>query len=211
MTVRCIAVASLLLLGACETKRDADAATGTTSSGLKIFVTSRVHDGDFANDDTLSGTTAMEKADHFCQTDPGKPAAGIFKALLVDGVTRDAVGATDWVLKPSTAYFQPTNDVRIGTTTAAAILSRNLEHFIHESFGTSDPGVPTSTSLVFTGFADDTSFTATAATENCRGWTYRQNSDAAPRGLCSSTNGEQWWTNGLHACSIEGRLYCVEQ
>jgi hypothetical protein len=181
----------------------------TTSSGLKIFVTSRVHDGDFVDDNRLSGQTAMERADDFCQTDPTKPANGTFKALLVDGVARDALTPIDWVLKPETDYFRPDNDVRIATTTPAAILPPYLEHSIHDNFGVSDPSIPTSTSLVWTGFSDNMSFAAGAQT--CRGWTFRQNLDDAPQGVCYGTTGDQWWTNGGSACSLEARIYCVEQ
>ena len=71
---------------------------GSSSKKLKIFVSSSLHHGDFANDPTLSGATAMEKADAFCMRDSNRPTGGsISKALLGDGVNRDAVTLTDWV------------------------------------------------------------------------------------------------------------------
>ena len=111
----------------------------TISSGLKIFVTSRVHNGNFLSDPTLIGGTAIAKADNFCQTDPNRPTDAVYKALLVDGKSRDAVTPVDWVLKPNTAYYQTLNDVRIGVTTTTAIFATaiiNLEHNIRDNFGT---------------------------------------------------------------------------
>lgn len=181
----------------------------TPSSGLKIFVTTGVHVADFFGDPSLSGQSAVERADDFCQTDAGKPTTGTYKALLVDGTTRDALIPLDWVLKPDTTYFQTDNDVQIATTTSAAIFPWALEHFIHDSFGISDPEIPASISLVWTGFSDGMSFAA--STQTCSGWTNGQNTDNAPQGVCYGTNGDEWYTNGLHVCSLEARIYCAEQ
>src|ERR1700694_1730445 len=63
----------------------------TVSAGLKIFATSATHNGGFKNDNLLVGSTAMEKADNFCQTDANRPDSGTYKAILVDGVSRDAI------------------------------------------------------------------------------------------------------------------------
>ena len=75
------------------------------SSGLKIFVTSETHAGDFASDPTLAGSDAIEKADDFCNQSLTKPNNSTYKALIVDGVNRDAISLTNWVLQPSTTYF----------------------------------------------------------------------------------------------------------
>ena len=69
---------------------------------LKIFATSATHNGGFKNDNLLVGSTAMEKADNFCQNDANRPDSGTYKAILVDGVSRDAITPLDWVLKPNT-------------------------------------------------------------------------------------------------------------
>jgi hypothetical protein len=180
------------------------------SSGLKIFASSRVHNGDFLGDTGLTGQTAMEKADNFCQTDPAKPDSATYKAMLVDGMTRDALVPLDWVLKPNTAYYQAQGNVRIMTTTSTAIFPTNLEHDIHDSFGTSsDPNNPAPTSTVWTGFIDGYSFTAN--TQTCSGWTYRDNGQDSPYGISYGTDGTELYTNGGQVCSLESRVYCVQQ
>jgi hypothetical protein len=185
----------------------------TLSTGLKMFVTSRVHNGNFRDDVVLVGATPFEKADDFCQSDPARPSAATYKALLVDGVLRDAVTQTDWVLKPTTAYFQPLNDVRIGVTTAAAVFptaSNNLDHNIHNSFGTSDdPNNPAPTSSVWTGLAEASTFAA--STDTCQGWSSSLNGYYSTLGISYATDGSAFSSAGLSVCSLTYRLYCVEQ
>jgi len=192
---------------------DSNSGTPTVSTGLKIFVTSRVHDGNFRDDTVLAGTTAIEKADNFCQTDPARPSAATYKALLVDGVLRDAQSQNNWVLKPSTSYFQSFNDVRIGVTTPAAVFataSNNLDHNIHASFGTSnDPNNPAPTSSVWTGLADAATFSS--STDNCQGWSSSVNLYSSIIGVTYGTDAEAFYTNGGHACTFAYRLYCIEQ
>jgi hypothetical protein len=180
-------------------------------AGLRIFATDQIHNGDFLGDTTLTGQSAMEKADNFCQTDKNKPSSGTYKALLVDGMTRDALTPLDWVLKPNTAYYQADGVTRIATTTSTSIFPTTLEHFIHDSFGTSsDPNNPAPISIVWTGFADGSSFTAGVLT--CSGWTYGgNNGDYAPYGVSYGTDGSEWYNNGGQVCSLKARLYCVEQ
>jgi hypothetical protein len=36
-------------------------------------------------------STAIEKADSYCQTDANRPDSGTYKAILVDGIVRDAL------------------------------------------------------------------------------------------------------------------------
>ncbi len=93
--------AVLVLLASCSSEKEPG-----VSQGLKIFVTARVHGGDFANDPFLAGASAVAKADAFCNSDPAKPSAATYKALLVDGVNRDAKTLVNWVLQPNTAYYR---------------------------------------------------------------------------------------------------------
>ncbi len=185
----------------------------TISSGLKIFVTSRVHNGNFLSDPTLTGGTAIAKADNFCQTDPNRPTNAAYKALLVDGKSRDAVTPVDWVLRPNTAYYQTLNNVRVGVTTSTAVFataSTNLEHSVHDSFGTSnDPDHPAPTSNVWTGLAEASMFSASQ--NNCQDWTTSLNPDYSTIGLVYATDASAFYTNGGHSCTFEYRLYCVEQ
>ena len=75
-----------------------------------------------SNDPLLSGSNAIEKADSFCNNDPNKPNSSTYKALLVDGITRDAISLTDWVLESNTTYYRPYDNVEIGATTNTAII-----------------------------------------------------------------------------------------
>src|SRR5947208_3425147 len=102
----------LTLLGCGGSSTPTPQPTPHVSSGLKIFLTSRKHVADFKNDPNLSGDSAIHKTDDFCNTDPSRPDAHVYKALLVDGVNRDAKALTDWVLKPSTTYYRP-HDVNV--------------------------------------------------------------------------------------------------
>src|SRR5919202_4123856 len=145
------------------------------SSGLKIFLTSRKHVADFENDPFLSGDNAIHKADDFCNTDPNRPDAHVYKALLVDGVTRDAKVPTDWVLKPSTTYYRTLDDVVIGTTTTAAIFGAAFSPLTNAVVGTISPA-DTGTE-VWTGIANPADFTAG---ESCNGWSDMTNSSSAP-------------------------------
>ncbi len=175
---------------------------------LKIFATSRTHNGGFKNDNLLSGSTAIEKADDFCQTDPAKPDSGTYKAMLVDGVNRDALTPLDWVLKPNTTYYQADGSTQIGTTTTVALFGQNLVNYIHASFGVSG-GNNSNTSTVWTGFGDSVSFTTGPL--SCSGWSDPTNAQNAPYGISYSTDGTEWCNTGGQVCSLPSRLYCVEQ
>jgi hypothetical protein len=177
-------------------------------SRLKIFATDRVHNGDFADDVTLTGASPIAKADNFCQTDTARPDAGTYKALLVDGTTRDAVTPLDWVLKPSTAYYQTNNNVEIGITTTAAIFdtaSTNLNNYIHAIYGP----LNTPTSSVWTGLADASAFDASP--DSCLAWTNSSQSNYSVIGVSYGLDASAFYTNGGHNCAEQNRLYCVEQ
>jgi trimeric autotransporter adhesin len=180
----------------------------TVSAGLKIFATAATHNGGFKNDNLLVGSTAMEKADSFCQTDAHRPDSGTYKAILVDGVSRDALTPLDWVLKPDTTYYQADNNVVIGTTTAAALFGQNLENDIHDSFGISG-GNNANTSTAYTGFADPVSYTATS--QNCGAWSDPTNAETAPYGISYGKDGSEWQAPGGQVCSLPSRIYCAEQ
>jgi hypothetical protein len=150
----------------------------------------------------------MEKADNFCQTDANRPDSGTYKAILVDGVSRDALTPLDWVLKPNTTYDQAENNVVIGTTTAAALFGQNLENDIHDSFGISG-GNNANTSTVYTGFADPVSYNATS--QNCGAWSDPTNAEDALYGISYGKDGTEWQSPGAQVCSLPSRLYCAEQ
>ncbi|HTP39857.1 MAG TPA: DUF1554 domain-containing protein [Steroidobacteraceae bacterium] len=187
-----------------------DENSGPVSAGLKIFATDRVHNGNFATDSLLTGNTAMDRADNFCETDSAKPDSGVYKALLVDGVDRDALLPADWVMKPNTPYYQSHNNVRIAVTDANGLFGPNLEHDIHDSFGTGGTtNTPPPTSTVWTGFEDGTTFTAYPMV--CDAWSTSDRLVDAPFGISYGTDGTELRGPGGQVCSGESRIYCVEQ
>jgi hypothetical protein len=174
------------------------------STGPKIFLTSRKHVADFKNDPYLKGDNAIHKADDFCNTDPNRPDAHVYKALLVDGVNRDAKSLTDWVLKPSTTYYRSYDDTVIGTTTIAAIFGAAYAPLTN-SVGGSFTAPQT---YVWTGIGNAGDFTAG---QSCNDW-----SDAtafgpdAPIGIPTATDGSAFYGLGS-ACNAQWLLYCVQQ
>jgi len=208
-----IATASLLLLAACGDGLHADATPTPTptphvSSGLKIFLTSRKHVADFKNDPFLNGDSAIHKADDFCNTDPNRLDAHVYKALLVDGVNRDAKALTDWVLEPSTTYYRPHDDIVIGTTTGAAIFGAAYAPLTNAIGGTISPA-DTGTE-VWTGIANPADFTAGMC---CNGWSDITNSFSAHWANPRATDGSAFGiTNGTAGCAVfQFWIYCVEQ
>jgi hypothetical protein len=173
--------------------------------GPVIFVTSRPHGGDFTNDPYLTGANGIAKADVFCNSDPAKPSAASYKALLVDGVNRDAHVLLDWVLKPDTAYYRPDGEL-IGTTTAAAIFGSAYQPLAHPIV---DPATLDHPATVWTGIGSQSNF---STGNHCNHWSDLTNSYSADFGAASETDGSAFSTNGLVGCySFQFPIYCVEQ
>ena len=179
------------------------------SYGLKIFVTAESHVGDFANDPTLNGNTGIERADSFCNNSTSKPNNSTYKALLVDGINRDAISLTDWVLEPSTAYYRPYNNIRIGATNSASIFLAfwsNLENPIidctYDCF--MNEGVD-----VWTGIDDAKDFSTNGNT--CDSWTSSSTMYRGRFGMLSETDGFAFSSNLFGSCSLKAHVYCVEQ
>jgi Protein of unknown function (DUF1554) len=185
--------------------------TKTVSAGLKIFVTAETHNGDFANDPTLTGSAAMQKADDFCNRSASKPSSDNYKALLVDGVGRDAVSPTDWVLRANTAYYQAFDNVLIDTTTDRAIFAaffRSMQNRVLPSCSNcSSPGA-------WTGIGDGATFAASTI-NNCARW--GQTSSVVQLngsfGSPTATDGFAFYSAGSSAecASVSMSLYCVQQ
>lgn len=185
-------------------------ANSAISSGLKIFVTEESHVGDFFNDPTLVGVTSIEKADDFCNKSLSKPDNATYKALLVDGINRDAVSLTDWVFEPLTDYFRVYDNVKIGTTSSASILTAfwsDMENSISDcdqvcgANGDFD---------VWTGIENSGDFSALNNT--CDSWSASSNAYNGRFGNLSSVDGFAFsHPNGVASCAISMRIYCVEQ
>lgn len=179
----------------------------TPSTGLKIFTTAEFHAGDFAGDPTLLGATAMQKADSFCNKSRSKPSDDNYKALLVDGVARDAQSLSDWVLKPNTDYYQSFNDVLIDKTTDAAIFAayfRAMKNSVDRCGANCNiPGV-------WTGINDASTF---ARGSTCNEWGQAAVTELS--GSFASSIEKDWRafsSNGSTvACAEQLAIYCVQQ
>ena len=164
----------------------------------KIFATPETHDGNFGGDAALAGGTPIAKADAFCNASLGRPDGLPYKALLVDGVSRSAVPAIDWVFVPDTTYYRADGVLNLFYTNAAG-LSNPTANNPAEPYG---PGA----FYQWTGLAFDF---MVATNLDCQGWTSSSKSDdggmadAASTDLfASSVSGVCNWPYGLLCVSL---------
>jgi hypothetical protein len=207
-STNCITLATAILLFGCG-GGGGDGTGADVSTGLKIFVTAEVHGGDFANDPTLAGSTAIQKADAFCSKSRSKPTNDNYKALIVDGVNRDAVALTDWVLRPNTSYYQSYDNVLVDVTTTTAIFAayfRNMPNSVLPTCpGCSSPGA-------WTGIGNGATFSPTGT---CARW--GQNGSIVGQlgtfGSPGSSGPFAFYSGGGSAdcVSVQLALYCVQQ
>jgi hypothetical protein len=194
----------LLVAAACSSTLEVGA--GPVSHGLKIFVTSRGHLSDFVDDPNLTGASGVARADDYCNHDANKPDQGAYKALLVDGVVRDATTPLDWVLQPNTTYYQSHDDTVIGTTTPGAIFDAEFTPLQHAIGATANVD-PDTVDQVWTGIGDNVTF-ATGGT--CNGW--QSGGDSGSRGVSTDTDGDAFFAIGDYGCAFfQLFIYCVEQ
>ena len=147
---------------------------------------------------------------HFLREFPNRPDAHVYKALLVDGVSRDAKALTDWVLQPRTTYYHPHDDIVIGTTTDTAVFRALTEPIIETSSAQDTPPHPTPAVLVWTGIANPADF---MAGESCNGWSDSTSLSTGRWGRPTVTDGSAFGTDVPFDCGgfNQFRLYCVEQ
>ena len=183
------------------------------SSGLKIFATTSLHNGGFANDPFLTGANAIEKADSFCNSDAAKPNSAVYKAMLIDGSNREAKTRTDWVLQPNTTYYRAYNNVEISTTTEAAIFPILYKDFTNSidprNFGPpSDRDHP---GYVWSGITDLSDYSMTGE-RSCQNWSSASDDEQGIYGVINSKGQSAISAvNSSTYCGARLRLYCVEQ
>ena len=185
-----------------------DSSPPVLSTGLKIFITAEGHVGDFANDPLLSGSNAIEKADTFCNNDSNKPNNSNYKALLVDGINRDALSLTDWVLVPNTTYYRPYNNIVIGETIGTAIFPVSYQELTNSiSVQRPDIGGLILTNKTYTGISNTSNYSTDGVT--CNGWSSTMG--LANSGRIYEKNAYSIFANELITCDFIAPLYCVEQ
>jgi hypothetical protein len=169
---------------------------GGTPVGKLIFLTAMPKKANFGG---ISG------ADTLCNASP--PAAGTYKALLVDGTTRVACSSVDcatdgaaegidWVLTPDTTYVREDGTTVIGTTNSAGIFAFPLT----SSIGTLSVSY-------WTGLNSDW----TTSDDTCTGWT--QTSGAfASEGLADADDDQAIMGVNESCATLAGAFFaCVEQ
>jgi hypothetical protein len=157
----------------------------------KVFVTFETHNGDLADDTSLPGSNAVERADAICNGSLAKPDEATYQALLIDGVYRTALPPRDWVLAPNTTYYQPQGVVNVFTTDTLAISHYDTNHPILEDY-LADPYFWTGIGFDFLG------------TSSCQGWTSDASkllattiTPSAPQAFVSSVSGSCDTSNGF--------------
>lgn len=176
--------------------------SGSVSDDLDYysFVTSSTHNGDFANDASLSGSNAIQKADNFCSQNLPSGFSGTFKALLVDGINRQAAPVKiNWILKQNKYYFR-----QDGTT--LMFKTDSNEYFI---FGDPDANGAPSGKSYWTGLIGATWFTNA---NTCSGWTSSLSTNLGQAGSGGYTNSYSIDSTFPVGCdSTVKRLLCIQQ
>lgn len=180
------------------------------SSGLKIFVTSEMHVGNFADDPLLSGSSSIEKLDDFCSSSSNRPNNSQYKALIVDGINRDAVSLTNWVLQPNTTYYRPYGNVEIGTTIDSAIFPVLFANLTNSIVAPSDDHGVIAQDYVWTGIGDVSNF---AAGDSCNLWSDHSSSFSGVIGIAQEKDRAAFNPVNItgSTCNGEHHVYCVEQ
>ncbi|NLD28214.1 MAG: DUF1554 domain-containing protein [Myxococcales bacterium] len=180
-----------------------------TANYQKIFVTNSGNTGKFAGDPNF----AISNADAFCMNDSNYPGNGVYKAMIVNGVTRNACtssncetnGTTehiDWVLLPDTTYVRADLTKVIGRTTDKGIFNFNIAELTN-AFSDITEEIETWTGL------DDEWRTVTGYT--CQDWTEDDANRTGYIGLCNSKDGEAIAAFEQSCDRDNVKIVCVEQ
>lgn len=165
-----------------------------------FYVTALAHTGDLGG---ISG------ADTICMTDTNKPAAGTYKAFLVDGTNRRACATgnctvatgnnIDWVLAPATTYYRSDGTTPILTTNDAGI----------SIFGTLTNSFLTDGTDYWTGL--NSNWTTYFIT--CSDWTSSSGGDSSSGGTGDAIDSDAIdnFSGGCDAPLLDTFLICVEQ
>ncbi|TGM34007.1 DUF1554 domain-containing protein [Leptospira biflexa] len=144
----------------------------------------------------------LSNFDTFCKLDPNYPGTGIFKAMVVDKLTRIASisdnsgdGQIDWVMRPNQTYYRNISTV-IGTTNANGLLTTMTQ-------------TPTTSATVhWTGLSV---FWTTQTDPPCGNWSSNNVSMFGTTGNGFTLAPTSFISNSFQSCSLTGRLTCVQQ
>jgi len=150
-------------------------------------------------------------ADSICNSDPAKPNASMYKAMIGSTTRRACTSGNcggangmeqslDWVLYPNKAYVRGDGSTPIGTTNASAIFTGALAN-----------GITGAGSYAYTGFVANYTVGGWRCVNGGNDW---QDSSAGAQGSVGSVtttdpSGSMYWT--LDNCNTARPLYCAEQ
>ncbi|MBL0192831.1 MAG: DUF1554 domain-containing protein [Myxococcales bacterium] len=165
----------------------------------KIIFYAGSHSGDFANDASLTGANGIARADSLCMKSSHVRPGTTFKALLVDGVHRDAVALVDWVLQPDTKYYQTNGLTLIAQTSASAVFDVEFSNLTNPI----SPG----TSFAWTGIGSN----QWAAGNHCNGWSTSATSVKGHMGVLGRVTAQAIGVTTTSQCGLSQGVFCVEQ
>jgi hypothetical protein len=183
-----------------------------------IFATNGVFYGDLTSSATdVRPESAIAKADYQCNHDSSKPADGKnYKAMIVlTGVrvacttanctTGGANEHVDWVLKPSTVYKNPLNQV-VDTTSSIGLFTFDVYHADDDLYGLDNPIFPDA-DYAWTGMLQN--YTVKAAL--CQNWSSKAVGQSGSVGISGSLTNTLMSSGGNGSCAGFNKLICVEQ
>lgn len=163
----------------------------------KIFVTDATFNGNFGG---------IAAADVKCNEDLSKPKNGLYKAMLVDGVTRRACAtdncggsqaSIDWVMRPNYQYIRADGTTPIGTANKYGTLNFPLTN-----------SITTVSTSVWTGLSPNWR----DGLDSCINWTADTGAPIFGSSASdASAIGTGAVTNDRRPCDELLPLYCVEQ
>ncbi len=146
----------------------------------------------------MTGANGIARADSLCMKSSNVPPGTTFKALMVDGVNRDAVALIDWVLTPNTNYYQLSGRTLIGQTNALAV-------FNVQSGTLTNPISPGAGSFAWTGIGSN----LWAAGNHCSQWS--STGGTGHMGVLGSVTAQAIGVTTTSNCALMQGIFCVEQ
>lgn len=175
--------------------------TMTTQPAYKIFVTSKVVEGNLGNPNT--GQNSKQWADSLCNSDSARPSTTVtYKAMMGISDLRYACdsdeycGANhdlDWVMQPNTAYYNVNGE--------SVAITNPFATFDFPTLGV----IKNADIKVWTGLN-----TKWINSNNCKDWTTRHDDQNGRVGWASQSDGRLIDLE-KHACNKDRSLYCVQQ
>ncbi len=188
-------------------------ATVIDDMDFNTFISSNQHTGDFDHDSTLSGSVdgnGIPEADQFCNNSiPPSIGSGTFKAMIVDGINRNACTSAnctnsaqnkDWVFQADRYYYQ--------TDGATLVFKSNTGGVFDFTFGALDKNFDFQNGglSIWSGLAPDW----TNPGNHCNFWSSSGSGNTGLIGLGDVTD-QSAISSTTSTCDRFRNIICVEQ